>query len=400
MTAARSITAALLLGTTASLGAQSLVRAPRRALAPAYHVQQLTSRYYSEGAAVGDFDRDGQPDIVSGPYWWKGPLFTQRQKIYKARSFALGAYADNFASYVADFNRDGYDDLLVVGFPGRAIDWYENPKTGNTLWKKHSVWPYGGMETALLADLDGDQRPELICSTLGYLIFLKSVPQKPSQAWTFTLVSPLRAFGTSTHGLGVGDINGDGRVDILTAKGWFEQGRKASGGWRAHAAQFGAGTGGARIYSHDIDGDGDADVVTSINAHGYGLSWFEQYRRAGRILFREHVIQKPTRNKSNPQQFSQLHALGIADMDGDGLLDIVTGKTFWAHLGLDPGAKDPAVVYWFRQSRKAGLQFEPRLIHSDSGLGRQFVIEDLNGDGRPDIVSGNKKGVFAFIRTR
>ncbi len=380
------------------ISAQNLAPLPPKPVLPAFRLQVLSTQYYSEGAAIGDLDRDGFKDVVSGPYWWRGPRFTQRFSIYPPKVFAKNRYADNFASYLWDLNGDGFKDLVVIGFPGAGIVWYENPRRPGPLWKKHALWPSGGMETALLTDLEGDGKPELLCSTLGYLLVLRPVVNKPNQPWTFTLLSPLRLFSNFSHGLGVGDLNGDGRKDILVSQAWFEQPKTPQGRWIPHSAKFGGGVGGARMFSFDVDGDGDADVVTSINAHGYGLSWFEQFRFAGKLRFREHRIQKASRDPSDPHQFSQLHALQVGDLDGDGLLDLITGKTYWAHLGMDPGAKQPAVLYWFQLQRTGGVRFVPKKIHGDSGVGRMFQLGDLDNNGSLDIALGNKKGVFVFFR--
>jgi hypothetical protein len=98
--------------------------------------------------------------------------------------------------------------------------------------------------------------------------------------------------------------------------------------------------------------------------------------------------------------FSQLHAVALVDMDGDGIKDIVTGKRFWAHGpqgDVEPNA--PALLYWFKVVRGAdrSVDFVPYLIDSDSGVGTQVVVGDLNGDKLPDVVVGNKKGAFVFL---
>jgi hypothetical protein len=89
----------------------------------------------------------------------------------------------------------------------------------------------------------------------------------------------------------------------------------------------------------------------------------------------------------------------LVDMDGDGLKDIVTGKRYWAHgpkNDAEPGA--PAVLYWFKLVRgKDGVDFIPFKIDDDSGIGVQVVAADLNGDKYPDVVVGNKKGIFVHI---
>lgn len=153
---------------------------------------------------------------------------------------------------------------------------------------------------------------------------------------------------------------------------------------------------------YDINGDGLADVATSWHCHHYGLVWYQQQRGAkGEITWKQHVILPPKPDlKSDALRISQMHAMDLADINGDGLMDLVTGKRFWAHGpkgDVEPDA--PAVLYWFELQRDkvTGPRFIPHMIDDNSGVGTQVIARDLNGDGIPDIVVGNKRGIFVFL---
>ncbi|HLU49924.1 MAG TPA: VCBS repeat-containing protein, partial [Planctomycetota bacterium] len=230
---------------------------------------------------------------------------------------------------------------------------------------------------------------------LGYA----SPGDDPRKTWEWHPISEKGGWHRYSHGLGAGDVDGDGRNDFLMPEGWWKQPEKLGGvtTWTHHPFRFGEG--GATIWTDDVNGDGARDVITSLRGHGYGLSWFEQVRRDdGVATFQEHRIMAsdPKEAKGEPC-FSQLHAVELADIDGDGLQDIVTGKCYWAHNGADPGARDPAVLYWFKLERKDGkARYVPHEIDNDSGTGRQVTVIDLDGDGKLDVICGNKKGVFVF----
>lgn len=367
---------------------------------PAFAGISLTTAFYAEGIASGDFDRDGRTDLAAGPFWWRGPTFAERHEVAPPRSFPIGAYADSFLAFADDIDGDGFDDILSVGFPGQTTCWYRNPQRTGVHWSKHVVWPQVGAEAPAYVDLDRDGKRELVCSTSNVLIWLTPDPVDPTRRWLPHLISPAALFGVFTHGLGAGDLNGDGRLDVMTQLGWFEQPASLAGdpAWTPHPFRFGSGQGGAQMHAYDIDGDGDHDVVTSISAHAYGLSWFEQVQVAGQITFIEHVIQPPVPDPTDPHQFSQPHALAVADLDGDGLLDFVSGKRFWAHNGGDPGALDPAVTYWFKLERQPNVRFVPHRVATEAGVGVQVLAQDVNGDGRVDIAIANKKGTKVFVR--
>jgi len=382
------------------------------------HISDL---FWSEGAHIGDFNKDGKMDVVSGPYWWEGPDFKVRHEYYPAKkSWMLGPvskltvpgfegalghrndYSDNFFAFTHDFNRDGWDDILIYGFPGKDASWYENPQgrknpDGSENWKRHIVFDVVDNESPQWGDITGDGKPEIVSNSAGTFGYAEPDWSDPRQPWKWTAVTPKGNWQRFTHGMGFGDVNGDGKADMLEASGWWEA--TPSGLWKKHAANFGRG--GAQMYVYDVNGDSLNDVITSIEAHGYGLAWFEQKRNGDSILFTEHqFVGKAPEENNYGVVFSQLHALDLVDMDGDGLKDIVTGKRFWAHGAhgdVDPSGA--AVVYWFKLVRHAdqSVDWIPYLIDNDSGIGTQVLAADVNGDKLPDVIVGNKKGTFVHI---
>ncbi len=368
--------------------------------------QQIDTFFTAEGGTIADFNGDGKMDIAAGPRIYAGPDFKkEKATVYRSPyAFDRLAYSNNFLTYTDDFNGDGRPDILVIGWPGKEAFWFENPGAGKPGdWPQHLAHFSVDTESPGFADIDGDGRKDIIAGSGGKLGYMTRDAKNPKAAWTFHAVTPPGKYQRYTHGIGIGDINGDGRQDLLEAAGWWEQPASLAGDpvWKFHAQAFGQG--GAQMYVYDVNGDGKADVVTSLVAHGYGLSWFEQVRdAAGTITFVNHAIMsaKPE-EKMNGVQFSQLHAVMLADIDGDGLLDIVTGKRHWAHGDKgDPDPNGAAVLYWFGLKRGAGgsVTYTPHLIDDASGVGCQFPVGDINGDGKPDLAIVNKKGAFVFLQ--
>ena len=359
---------------------------------------ELSDTYYSEGANAADLDNDGHLDAIYGPQWFAGPEFKLAHPIYKSPPQPRERYADHFFAWPYDFDGDAWVDVFTVGFPGTPAYVYQNPgKDGHgEIWKKHQVFDWVSNESPHFTDLVGDARPELVCTRDGFFGYATIDWEMPFSAWSFHKISPQIAPPRFGHGLGVGDINGDGRMDVIGKDGWFEQPASLDGDpmWAFHAVPF-APTGGAEMHAYDVDGDGDNDVITSLAAHAFGLSWWEQ-TPAG---FKEHLIMgdRPAFNRYGVV-FSELHSVSLSDMDGDGLKDIVTGKTYWSHHKQAPGWDDGAVVYWFKLVRgKDGVDWIPMQADRESGIGRQVVVKDVNRDGHPDIIVGGMVGGSVLI---
>jgi hypothetical protein len=357
----------------------------------------LSDKFYGEGANFGDFNHDGKADVVSGPYWYDGPEFSpeKRHEFMAVESFDPKKYSKNFFEFVADFNGDGWDDILVVGFPGAEATWYENPKGKEGPWAAHRVMDHVDNESPQFVDLLKNGKPVLLCCNGGKVGYATPDASDPTKPWTFHPVSAKENYQRFTHGLGYGDVNGDGRNDVLVAKGWYEQPSTRDGDplWTFHKADFGKG--GAHMFAYDVNGDGRNDVITSLEAHGFGLAWFEQKPDGS---FEKHLIMGKTAEE-NPQgvHFSQPHALDFIDINGDGLMDFVTGKRFWAHT-TDPEANEPAVLYWFELKREGGsAHYIAHKIDDNSGVGTQVVAKRIDGQRIPSIVVGNKKGTFVFL---
>jgi hypothetical protein len=359
---------------------------------------ELTDTYFSEGANAGDINGDGKTDLVYGPYWFEGPDFKQKHEIYKPKPQNVNAYSNNnFFTWIYDFNGDGANDLLVVGIPGRPAIVYENPgKDGlQNHWKQHEVLDSVTNESPQFVNVVGDERPELVCTNNRFYGYATINWDKPFAPWKFHGVSDPSAPERFGHGLGVGDLNKDGRPDIMQAGGWYEQpAENADGRWKFHEVKFTNSYGGADMFAYDVDGDGDNDVITSLAAHDFGLAWFEQVQEDGKTRFKMHVImdKEPGQNRYG-LNFTELHAVALEDIDGDGLKDIVTGKTYWSHHRKSPQWDAGAVVYWFKLVRgEDGIDWVPYKADSDSGIGRHLNVIDVNGDGLLDIVVGGIKG--------
>src|SRR5688572_3587217 len=262
---------------------------------------QLSDEFWSEGAHFGDFNKDGKMDIVSGPYWWAGPDFKTRQAYSATESRkssggkapfelklgpmtkvtvpgfhgALGkenAYSDNFLAFTHDFNQDGWDDILVLGFPGEDSSWYENPQGKEGLWTRHQALDVTDNESPTFQDLTGDGKPEIVCSSKGAYGYAAPDWSNPTKPWTFHPVSPNNKYHKFTHGIGLGDVNGDGRQDLLEKDGWWEQPASLAGDpvWKQHKVNL--GTGGAEMSAYDVSGGGLNDIIPSLAAHGCGLA--------------------------------------------------------------------------------------------------------------------------------
>ena len=369
---------------------------------PTFKKVQLSDKFYAEGAYYADFNKDGKLDVLAGPFWFEGPDFQKKHEIFPPKDFDPNDYSNNFLTYTGDFNGDGWPDVLYVPFPGGEAYWYENPGPHEGPWKKHLALKDVGNESPVWVDINGDGRPELIFNTTGYLGYATYDPAKPDEPWVFHAVTPKGNYQRFTHGIGVGDINGDGRLDIVEAEGWWEQPvqGQADKPWVKHPFKFAEAA--SQMYVYDVDGDGLNDVITTWHCHEYGLLWYKQIRDAkGEITWKQNVILPPNPDlKSNDLRISQMHAVDLVDMNGDGLKDILTGKRFWAHGQHGDAEPDaPAVVYWFelKRDKDHGVRFIPHQIDDDSGVGTQVTGVDLNGDGIPDVIVSNKKGIFLHL---
>ena len=376
------------------------------ARAQTFEKRWLSAQFFSEGANYGDFNNDGKMDVVAGPFIYEGPNFTLKRTCMEPKPIDPLQYSKAFFEYTADINGDGWTDIIVIGFPGEEATWYENPKDSKTeRWAPHVMIKVVDNESPAMTNLVGDEKSELICMTEGKIGYA-APGSDPAQPWTFHAIGADPSFVKFTHGLGAGDVNGDGRIDLMEKTGWWEQPEKRDGDpqWKRHPFNF-ADFGGAQMFAYDIDGDGDNDVVTATHAHHYGIAWFENVKDGDKITFKKHPITaEKADEKINGVQFSQPHGMTLADMDGDGLTDLVTGKRYWAHGpsgDMEPNA--PAVLYWFTLVRdgdkktSGAAHFEPKQIDDNSGVGTMITAGDINGDKKPDVVVGNKKGQILFL---
>ena len=356
----------------------------------------------SETAAVADVNRDGRLDIVSGEQWYEAPRWVPHR--FRSLGFS-NQYIDNFSDLPIDVDGDGYPDVASVSWFAKKIAWWKNPgksATPGVPWIEAPIHTGFNVEFAILADVDNDGKAhEIVAQENGTG---QAWYEVRNQAWVAHVVSD-RTYG---HGIGAGDVNGDGRTDILTPRGWLEApADPRSGPWTFHPvwealntpvtppatpAKPGAPPRVSELgFMHvlDVNGDGRNDVVTAAG-HDYGVYWFEQ-GSSGQWT-----------RRTIDAAWSQGHASTLADLNRDGRPDLVTGKRFMAHNGTDPGEKEPLGVYWYERlpasqaSPPAPVEWVRHIIDFGGrmGAGMQIPVADVDADGDLDLVCPGKSGLF------
>jgi len=369
-------------------------------------LEDLNGSFRSEGGGYGDFNNDGRLDIAAGSVWFEAPEknggeWKRHNVLAEPKQFLKTVYSDTFMNWAEDVDGDGRQDLIVVDFPGRPTWWFKNPGLDGSEWARNMMVKVTNDESPQYLDVDKDGKRELIFGDGTERLCLARPSENPLVEWRTQRVSQpgevkIQAF---YHGLGIGDVNKDGRDDLVVPNGWWENvgrdsvasqnGTSRSDGlqpWPFHQAPFGEAQ--AQMYVYDFDGDGDNDVLGS-SAHRRGIWWYQQLPDN---QWKTHEIDT---------SIAQTHSLVLTDINGDGLPDFVTGKRYYAHNGRDPGEDEPAVIAWYELSRKDGKpEWTQHVIDRDSGVGTAFEVHDMNNDGLQDIIVANKRGVFYFEQAR
>ncbi len=343
--------------------------------------KRIVSLERYESAGVFDVDGDGHLDIVSGGYWYPGPRFDRKHRIGDVR--AEGEYFDDFSTIPLDVNGDGFTDFVTGGWWGETLRWRENPKGDPAKeWPEHVIAKVGPVETTRGWDVDGDGKIELVPNTpCGPQKFFRLAG--PGKFTEHTVLD-----GVSGHGFGFGDIDGDGRGELVLPRGWLKpKGDPLGGPWELHG-DFDLGTASCPVIVADVNRDGIADLIVG-QAHGYGLDWWEQRVEGGKRRWVRHPIDPCN---------SQYHDMQWVDIDGDGECELVTGKRYRAHCGRDPGENDPPFVCYFKWT---GEGFTRQMVDwgpvgTGKGCGIFFQVVDLDGDGKPDIVAPGKDGLAVY----
>src|SRR5262245_44328108 len=301
---------------------------------PSWKKHSINDQSPFEAAGAADFNGDGKIDIFCGDSWYEAPAWKRHKVRTVPPSGPNPHYYEDFADSPLDVNGDGHIDIVTCNYFGQSVAWVENPGGDATQpWIEHPIDKPGSSETGELVDINGDGVPDFLPNTVNTVVWYELTRRSPEVVWT---KHELGKEGAG-HGVGVGDINGDKKLDIITPKGWYEQPADASSdSWTFHP-EFQLGAAGILVHGRDFDGDGLTDIVWGMG-HDFGLFWMKQAIDAdGKRSWTKQEID---------MTFSQVHTLVLADLDGDGEPELITGKRVYAHE-TEPGATDAPCIYSF-----------------------------------------------------
>jgi HEAT repeat protein len=341
------------------------------------HTINAESRF--EAAGIVDVNRDGKLDIFCGGFWYEAPTW---KKHFVREVKDDGNYHYDFANLPMDIDGDGWTDIANAAWHNKKVFWVRNPGPDGGPWEVFDVDTPGNMETALAYDINGDGQLDILPNIMNQAAWYEyhrddSAPQ--GVRWEKHPL-PQEAAG---HGLGAGDVDQDGRLDVVTPRGWLEQ---QKGRWQWHA-EFDLGHASIPILVHDVDKDGDSDIIWGLG-HNYGLFWLEQKAAGGQRSWEKHLID---------DSWSQPHYMLMADLDNDGTDELLTGKRYHAHNGHDPGGNDPLCVYYYDFDRPNAVWMRHTMHEGGRvGLGINTGVADMDGDGDLDVVAPGKSGLYLF----
>jgi hypothetical protein len=368
----------------------------------------INPRSVFEAAGVFDVDNDGKLDIVSGDSWYNAPDW----KVYPVRKLepAGRTYRNCFATLPFDVNQDGNMDFVTVSYFNKDVAWIENPGKKGETWRYHEIDKPGPSEAAVAVDVDGDGKLDILPNTVNVVVWY-SMDRTHFRSDGISSYFEKHDLGNASagHGVGTGDVNGDGRSDLLTPKGWFENpGDPKLKTWAWHP-DWNLGSTGIQILAKDVDGDGLSDLVYG-SGHAFGLFWMKQEKSDQGV----RTWSKATID----DKLSSVHTLLWADLDGDGKAnELITGKRVYAHE-VEPGEVEAPVIAYFtydriakkwerhvisqgeaaREAPKEGSQRDAQkdFPPGTAGTGLQMTAIDIDSDGDIDLVCPGKSGLYLF----